>query len=132
MPLTVDTRFFLTHYLADTDQLKQNTSQKMAGLQRDTAIVPTIVLHEIYKFMFENVGKDVAQLRVNSILTSRFKIVDLTTKIALLSAHLRCQYGDLPTADSIVAATSIETKSRRVLSDDPHFKEIHEIRSEWL
>jgi len=132
MPLTVDTRFFLTHYLADTDQLKQKTSQKMTGLQRETAIVPTIVLHEIYKFMFENVGKDVAQLRVNSILASRFRIVDLTTKIALMSAHLRCQYRDLPTADSIVAATSIETKSKRVLSDDPHFKEIHEIRSEWL
>jgi len=132
MPLTVDTRFFLTHYLADTDQLKQKTSRKMAELQRETAIVPTIVLHEIYKFMFENVGKDVVQLRVNSILASRFRIVDLTTRIALTSAKLRCQYRALPTADSIVAATSIETKSRRVLSDDPHFKEIHEIRSEWL
>ena len=62
MPLTLDTRFFLTHYLADTDQLKQKTSREMAELQRETAIVPTIVLHEIYKFMFENVGKDVAQL----------------------------------------------------------------------
>ena len=132
MPLTLDTRFFLTHYLADTDQLKQKTSRKMAELQRETAIVPTIVLHEIYKFMFENVGKDVVQLRVNSILASRFRIVDLTTRIALTSAKLRCQYRALPTADSIVAATSIETKSRRVLSDDPHFKEIHEIRSEWL
>lgn len=132
MPLTVDTHFFLTHYLADTDQLKQKTSRKMAELQRETAIVPTIVLHEIYKFMFENVRKDVAQLRVNSILASGFRIVDLTTRIALTSANLRCQYRALPTADSIVVATSIETKSRRVLSDDPHFKEIHEIRSEWL
>lgn len=132
MPLTVDTRFFLTHYLADTDQLKQKTSRKMVELQRETAIVPTIVLHEIYKHMFENVGKDIAQLRVNSILASGFKIVDLTTRIALTSANLRCQYRTLPTADSIVAPTSIETKSRRVLSDDPHFKEIHETRSEWL
>ncbi len=132
MPLTVDTRFFLTHYLADTDQLKQKTSHKMADLQRETAIVPTIVLHEIYKFMFENVGKNVAQLRVNSVQASRFRIVDLTSRIALISAHLRCHHRNLPTADSIVAATCIETKSRRVLSDDPHFKNIRGIRPEWL
>jgi len=132
MPATVDTRFFLTHYLADTDQLKSKTSKKMVELQREIAIVPTIVLHEIYKFMHENAGKDVAQLRVNSITTSRFQIVDLTTRIALTSAVLRCRYRNLPSADSIVAGTSIETKSRRVLSDDPHFREIDEIHNEWL
>lgn len=132
MTCTVDTRFFLTHYLADTDQLKAKASRKMVELQREVAIVPTIVLHEVYKFMHDHVGKDVAQLRVNSIIASPFKIVDLTAKVAVASANLRCQYRGLPTADSIVAATSIETKSRRVLSDDPHFKEIREIRYEWL
>jgi len=132
MPLTIDTRFFLTHYLADTDQLKSKTSRKMVELQREKAIVPTIVLHEIFKFVYENVGKDVAKLRVNSILASRLRTVELTMKIAITSANLRCQYRDLPTADSIVAATSIETGSKRVLSDDPHFKKIREIRSEWI
>ena len=132
MPITVDTRFFLTHYLADSDQLKLKTSRKMVELQREVAIVPTIVLHEIYKFTYENLGRDVAQLRVDSILTSPFRIVDLTSTIAVISAHLRCQHKRLPTADSIVVATSIETKSRRVLSDDPHFKEIREIKSEWI
>ncbi len=117
---------------SDTDRLSSRTSKKMVEIQRDIAIVPTIVLHEIYKFMLENAGKNVAQLRVNSITTSRFRIVDLTTNIALTPAALRCRYRDLPTADSIVAGTSIETKSRRVLSDDPHFKEIDEIHNEWL
>ncbi len=132
MTCTVDTRFFLTHYLADTDQLKAKSSRKMVELQRGGAIVPTIVLHEVYKFMYDHVRKDVAQLRVNSIIASHFEIVDLTARIAVKSADLRCQYRGLPTADSIVAATSIETKSRHVLSDDPHFKEIHKIRYEWL
>jgi len=129
---TVDTRFFLTHFLAETDELKTKTSKKMVELQREMAVVPTIVLHEVYKFMHDNVGKDVAQLRVNSITTSRFRIIDLTTRIALTSARLRCRYKDLPTADSVVAGTSMETKSRRVISDDPHFKEITEIHYEWL
>lgn len=132
MPRTVDTRFFLTHFLAETDELKIKTSRKMVDLQREMAVVPTIVLHEVYKFMHDNVGKDVAQLRVNSITTSRFRIVDLTASIAIASAGLRCRYSDLPTADSIVAGTSMKTKSKRVISDDPHFKKIAEIRHEWL
>jgi predicted nucleic acid-binding protein len=132
MTSTVDTRFFLTHYLADTDQLKAKASKKIVELQRENAIVPTIVLHEVYKFMHDHAGKDIAQLRVNSITASPFKTVDLTAKVAVTSANLRCKYRGLPTADSIVAATSIETKSRRVLSDDLHFKEIHEIRCEWI
>ncbi len=132
MPATVDTRFLLTHYGANTEELKLKTSRRIIELQRELAIVPTIVIHEVYKFMHEIVGKDAAMLRVNSILTSRFTIVDLTPKIAVTSAALRCRYGDLPTADSIVAGTSIETKSKRVLSDDPHFKKIKEISTEWL
>ena len=132
MPSTVDTRFFLTHYFADTDQVRMKTARRMVELQREGALVPTIVLHEVYKYMYGKVGTDVAQLRINSILTSRMNTVDLTPKIALTSALLRCRYEDLPTADSIVAATSIEGKSNRVLSDDPHFKKIREIRSEWI
>jgi predicted nucleic acid-binding protein len=132
MPSTVDTRFFLTHYFANTDQLRMKTARRMVELQREEGLVPTIVLHEVYKYMHEKVGMDVAQLRINSILTSRLNIVDLTPKIALASAALRCRYKDLPTADSIVAGTSIECKSKRVLSDDPHFKEIREIRTEWI
>jgi predicted nucleic acid-binding protein len=132
MPRTIDTRFFLTHFLAETDELKAQTSEKMVELQREMAVVPTIVLHEVYKFMHDNLGKDVAQLRVNSITTSRLRIIDLTASIAVTSANLRCRYRDLPTADSIVAGTSIETKSKRVISDDPHFQKITEIHGEWL
>ena len=132
MPATVDTRFFLTHFLADTEELKAKTSRRMVELQREMAWVPTIVIHEVYKFMFENLGKEVAQLRVNSILNSRLRTVNLTSEIAVTSAALRCQHRDLPTADSIVAATSMHTKSKHVLTDDPHFKKITNIRAEWL
>lgn len=129
---TVDTRFFPTHYLADTDELKAEMSRKTVEPQSETAFVPTIVIRETYKFMFANLGKEVAELRVNPILTSRFRIIDLNTKIALTSAALRCRHSDLPTADLIVAATSIETRSKRVLSDDSHFKKIESIHSERL
>jgi predicted nucleic acid-binding protein len=132
MPRTIDTRFFLTHFLAETDELKEQTRKKMIELQGEMAMVPTIVLHEVYKYIHDRLGRDIARLRVDSITTSQLRVVDLTTAIALTSANLRCRYRDLPTADSIVAGTSIETRSKRVVSDDPHFQKINEIRNEWL
>jgi len=131
MPPTLDTRFFLTHFLADTEDLRKRTSKKMSELQRAMAIVPTIVLHEVYKFQFENIGMDEAELRLDTIMKSGFTLVDLDPKIAVTSARLRCRHKELPTADAIVAATAIETKSGRVVSDDPHFREIKTIKNEW-
>lgn len=132
MPPTLDTRFFLTHFLADTEDLRKRTSKKMSELQRAMAIVPTIVLHEVYKFQFENIGMDEAELRLDTIMKSGFTLVDLDPKIAVTSARLRCRHKELPTADAIVAATAIETKSGRVVSDDPHFREIKTIKTEWI
>lgn len=132
MPPTLDTRFFLTHFLADTEDLRRGTSKKMAELRREMAFVPTIVLHEVYKFEFENIGADVAELRLDTIMKSGFTFVDLDPKIAVVSARLRCRHKELPTADAIVAATAIDTKSGRVVSDDPHFKEIKTIKTEWI
>jgi predicted nucleic acid-binding protein len=132
MPPTLDTRFFLTHFLADTDDLRRRTSKKMTDLQREIAIVPTIVLHEVYKFVFENIGRDVADLRLDTIIKSGFTLVDLDPKIAITSARLRCRYSELPTADAIVAATAIETRSGRIVSDDPHFREIKTVKTEWI
>lgn len=130
--LTVDTRFFLTHFLAISEEMKNRTRNKMIELQREGAIVPTMVIHEVYKFECENVGKDVAELRVGTILKSGFTIIELSSQIAIVSGRLRCKYHNIPTADSIIAATATETKSRRVLSDDPHFTKIMEIKTEWI
>jgi predicted nucleic acid-binding protein len=104
----------------------------MSELQRAMAVVPTIVLHEVYKFQFENIGMDEAELRLDTIMKSGFTLVDLDPKIAVTSARLRCRHKELPTADAIVAATAIETKSGRVVSDDPHFREIKTIKTEWI
>ncbi len=130
--MTIDTRFFIAHFLADTSDLKPKTKSKMIELQRERGIVPTIVLHEVYKSVADIAGKDVADLLVNSILKSNFSVIDLTSDIAILSAQIRNKYKGLPTADAIIAATAIKTKSKRVLSDDPHFKGIKEIKVQWF
>jgi len=104
----------------------------MIELQEERGIVPTIVLHEVYKSVADIVGKDAADLRVSTILKSNFTIIDLTSDIAILSAQLRNKYRSLPTADAIIAATAIKSQSKRVFSDDPHFKTIKEIKTQWL
>ena len=122
-----------THqFLGRTKPSQEKTRRKAAELEAKGAFVPTIVLHEVYKFEYETVGADAAMVRVNSIVRSNFQIIDLDTKIALSAAQLRCRYRDLPTADSIIAATAIELKSNTVFTDDPHFQKIREIDVEWI
>ena len=131
-PPAVDTRFFLALFLAESSPVKEKTRRKAEQLEAQRALVPTMVLHEVYKFEHENLGADVAALRVDSIIKSNFRIVELDAPIALSSARLRCSYRDLPTADSIIAATATELKSNTVISDDPHFKQIKGINVEWI
>ena len=132
VPPTVDTRFFLAHFLAETAAAKDKTRRKAEELQRQRAFVPTIVLHEVYKFEYETAGAEVAVLRIDSITRSNFRIVDLDTPIALSAARMRCHHRGLPTADSIIAATALELKSTSVITDDPHFAEIKGITVEWV
>ena len=98
---TVDTRFFLTHFLAETATITEKTKQKIEELQRQRAFVPTIVLHEVYKFEYETAGADVAGLRIDSIVRSNFRIVDLDTPIALSAARLRCRHSGLPDSNPL-------------------------------
>lgn len=132
MVRTVDTRFFLTHFLADSDTLKQKVKSKMGELRKESAIVPTIVIHEVYKFEYQKLGRDTADIDLRSIEKAGFEIAELTIGVAKMAAVLRCRYRNLPTADSIIVATAIEHNSSIVVSDDDHFSKIKEIRTEWI
>ena len=95
-------------------------------------MVPSIVILELYKIQLEDFGKEVAEMRVNSVLKLRLKLMNLDLSIAIEAAKLRCKYAELPTADAIIAATAIETASDCVLTDDNHIKQIKETKTSWL
>ena len=128
----VDTRFLLLHLLADSEELKSRTRSKMIEFRQEEAIVPTIVLHEMYKLVFQKFGRDTADTQLKSIETSGLKVEDLTVDIARIAAVLRSKYLDLPLANSIIAATSIVKGSKIVFSDDEQFAKVKEIKTEWL
>lgn len=104
----------------------------MRDLQRESAIVPTIVIHELYKQQLQSLGRETAEVRTNIILHAGFNIVNLDVPIAKKAGELRCLYSDLPTADAIIVGTAIAAKSFKVVSDDPHLQAIREIKTEWL
>jgi len=132
MVRTVDTRFLLLQLVADTEEIKSRVRAKMIELRQEMAIVPTIVLHEVYKIEFQRFGRDAADVQLKSIETSGLKIEDLTVEIARIAAVLRCKYLDLPVANAIIAATSIVKGSKIVFSDDEQFSKIKEIKTEWF
>lgn len=132
MVRTIDSRFLLLHLVADTEELKQRVRSKMLELRQEMAIVPTIVLHEVYKIEFQRFGREAADLQLKSIEAAGLKIEDLTVEIARIAAVLRCKYLDLPVSSSIIAATAIVKGSKVVFTDDEQLAKVKEIRTEWL
>ena len=134
MKAVIDTRFFIVHLLAEDEETEKKTRKILESLQKEPSLgfVPTMVVHELYKFEMENFGRDIADMRVNAILKSKLNTVDLDSRTAIEAARLRCKYADLPMADAIIAATAIETSSDFVLTDDRHIRQIKEVKTRWI
>ncbi len=90
------------------------------------------MIHELYKFEMENFRRDIADIRINVVLRSNLKTVNLDSPIATEAAELRCKHRDLLLADAIIAATALETSSGFILTNDTYFKEIKEIKTGWI
>jgi len=134
MKAVVDTRLFINSLTSQDEQFQKWAKATLRVLQAkdNQGIVPSIVIHEFYKFQLETLGRDVAELRVNSLLKLDFKIAYLDVPIAIEAAKLRCRYAELPTADAIIAATAIVTSSDYVHTDDKHIKQLKETKTKWI
>jgi predicted nucleic acid-binding protein len=134
MKAVIDTMFFIAHFLAQDEFSKKQTKKTLEHLQNGASVgfVPSIVIHELYKFLLETYGKDIADVRVSTILSSRLQTVDLDPAIAIEAAKLRCRYVELPTADAVIAATAIATSCDYVLTDDKHIRQIKETKTRWI
>jgi predicted nucleic acid-binding protein len=133
MKAVLDTRFFIAIFENESEQYKKWARLSLNTLENETnlGIVPSIVILELYKIQLERFGKEAANLRVNSVLKSALKIINLDPSIAVEAAKLRCKYSELPTADAIIAATAIKTNSDCVITDDNHIKQIKETKTRW-
>ncbi len=122
-----DTRFFVEHFYNSNEDAKKKIREEAQRTKRK--YISAVVVHEVYILSLEREGREVAKMRTD-LMTKDFKVVDVNTEIAILSAELRKNYG-LSLADSIIAATS-KLCTTCCVTDDPHFKSIKEIKTKWI
>ena len=87
-----------------------------------------VTIHEIYRINLEKEGREVAKLRSETIRRD-FQVIEMDYETAIRSAELRARYR-MPMADSIIAAVA-QIKNCPIVSDDPHFQNIGNLKTRW-
>lgn len=94
-------------------------------------ILPTIAIAEITQITYVTRGKDMAESRYQDLVQSGLEIQNLTSIIAKQAGIFKGKYRNMPMVDCIIAATALSNHAR-ILSDDPHFDNIGEIKRVWI
>lgn len=132
MKEVIDTRFLREYFYSSRAELKEKALRKFDSLiTKNDGILPTIVIAEITQITCSLRGKDIAQSRFQALVQSGIEIENLTSDIAQQAGILKCTNQNLPMGDCIFAATALLNHAR-VLSDDPHFDEVKEIKRVWI
>jgi len=91
-----DTRFLIELFYANEELAKEKIRNVL--LVSKPNFLSTAALSEIYKLTLEKGGKDVAEIRANS-LARYFRLVDVDRAIAVQAALIKHKHG-IPFADS--------------------------------
>lgn len=118
-------------YLVDTcgwiewmtdSPLSKNYSRYMSA--PDSLIVPTLVQHELYKWLCREKDQPVALSAIAATQTA--VIIQLDTSVALLAADIAREF-KLATADAIIYASARQHGATLVTSD-AHFAELPHVK----
>lgn len=132
MKEVLDTRFLREYFYSTQNEAKQKTTEKLKSLiAKNEGILPTIVLAEITQITCTIRGKDMAESRYQALTQSGLQIHALTASIAKIAGLLKSKYKNVPMGDCIITATAIENHAK-VLSDDPHFDCLKEVKRVWI
>ncbi len=120
-----DSRFFADLFYTTNDSLyKKILNQKVRA-----RFTSAVVIHEIYRLALKREGRETAKLKV-TLIKKDFQVISVDEQIAQISAEFRHKY-QLSMGDSMIAATASLLKAV-CITDDPHFKQIKEIQTEWI
>lgn len=132
MHVSFDTTFFISHYFSADQSVLKKTKEilRRSRLQGSRGIVPTIVLAEFYAQSAKRIGADEAERRFHEIVQSGLVISNLTVSISKRAGIIRRKYEEkIPWGDCLIAATAIESNAEYLITEDPEFKSIKEIKS---
>ncbi len=135
MIITLDTSFLILHYFSKKPDVLRRSKAVLhyCKLAENKGILPTVVLAESYAINRGAAGRDVAELRFRELVDSGLRIVPLSQEAARESGVLRVKYQEkIPWGDCFIAATHMAEKADLVLSEDPHFKQIREVKARKL
>lgn len=135
MIVTLDTTFFVLHYFSKEENILSKTRRILYNCRKlgSKGILPTIVLGEFYALTRKRAGRDVAEKHFNELMNSGLSIIELTAEISKQAAILRSKYEEkIPWGDCIIAATGVLYKVETVVTEDPHFKRIKEVKAKAL
>ncbi len=128
--VVLDTRFlFALPYLEGEARRKGIRFHEAIRSGKTIAILPTIVLTELYEITQRKFGEDPARIRTKSA-TSTYRLHELDADTALEAGKILSRE-IIPIADSIVSATYKVLKADYVLTDDPHFKNAG-VKTRWF
>jgi len=106
--------------------------KKMEELSENgNGIIPTMALCELIRLVCSTERKEKVEMVYSSLTESGITIESLTSAIAKEAGILKSVHGDLPVGDCVIAATAIKNQAK-IISDDPHFDIIKEIKRIWL
>ncbi len=132
MKEVLDTRFLREYFYSSQAEIKEKACRKLNALiAKNEGILPTIVIAEITQITCEIRGKDMAESRYQALIQSDLEIQNLTPIIAKQAGLYKTQYKNLPMGDCIIAATALLNHAR-IISDDPHFDCLPEIKRVWI
>ena len=135
MRIVLDTTFFVLHYFSREKEVLSRTKRVLHASRKlgNRGIVPTIVLAEFYALVHKKAGKELAEKHFSEIVESGLDIVELSAEISRQAAILRRKYEErIPWGDCIIVATGLMSKAEFILTEDPHFERIDEIRTRRL
>jgi predicted nucleic acid-binding protein len=135
MIITFDTTFFTLHYFSSEETVLSKTKKILINIRKlgNEGLLPTIVLGEFYVLTRKKAGRDIAEKYFNELANSGLRIIDLTKDIAKQAGVLRHKYKEkIPWGDCIIAATAFLNKTEILLTEDPHFKLLKEVKAETI
>lgn len=135
MIVVLDTTFFALHYFSREEDVLSRTKRVLYICRKlgNKGILPTIVLGEFYALTHKKAGGDMAGKYFKEMVESGLSVVELSVEVSRQAGIFRRRYEEkIPWGDCIIAATGLVNKAEFIVTEDPHFEQIKEVKARKL